>query len=195
MRLPADVCRSRRSSSALVLLRIARSSRSRFGGAATDDAAWRPQWAKLSDFNGSFLYCRGYFEQVRGRGRRHGMVDRLSGRRSQLLGPSRRADARLRQGLEHAAQLRRRVARGSAALPVPAALHGRRRHGGVQRARSEEPARVLPEGRVSLGRRFLGIGRVARTGLSEIGSRAAARRVSDHRHSARRIRSCTRSTT
>src|SRR5687768_15828487 len=25
-----------------------------------------PNWAKLSDFNGTFLYCRGYFEQVRG---------------------------------------------------------------------------------------------------------------------------------
>jgi hypothetical protein len=25
-----------------------------------------PKWAKLSDFNGSFLYCRGYYEQVRG---------------------------------------------------------------------------------------------------------------------------------
>src|SRR5262247_3290179 len=24
-----------------------------------------PNWAKLSDFNGSFLYCRGYYEQVR----------------------------------------------------------------------------------------------------------------------------------
>lgn len=25
-----------------------------------------PKWAKPADFNGSFLYCRGYFEQVRG---------------------------------------------------------------------------------------------------------------------------------
>ena len=25
-----------------------------------------PRWAKLSDFNGTFLYCRGYYDQVRG---------------------------------------------------------------------------------------------------------------------------------
>lgn len=42
---------------------------------------WRtpPKWAALEDFDGSFIYCRGFYTSDRRGGRRLGVGHRLSG--------------------------------------------------------------------------------------------------------------------
>ena len=87
----------------------------------------RVNWARVDDFDGSFNYCRGFYQSAYGEagGR---VVHRLSGRRQQLLGQAVGADA----GPGEARRIsvpapRRRAAQRSAPLPMPDALHGGRR--------------------------------------------------------------------
>ena len=55
-----------------------------------------PKWAKEADFDGSFLYCRGFYNAVTVRPAA-GMEHRLPRRRQQFLGPPGGADAGPRQ--------------------------------------------------------------------------------------------------
>ena len=84
------------------------------------------RFAKPDDFDGQFLYCRGFFGSRARRGR---LEHRLSGRRQQFLGPARRADPHPGQVRREppAAPRRRPARRPDAALPLSDALHGKRR--------------------------------------------------------------------
>ena len=70
------------------------SSRSASGSAAAGFYREPPKWATPADFDGSFLYCRGFYRSAVARAGRPGLEHRLPGRRQQLLGPARGADAR-----------------------------------------------------------------------------------------------------
>ena len=106
-----------------------------------------------------------------------------------------RADLRARQDeAGRPARQHRRSPHRSAALPLPDAAHGRRRHHPLQRRRGREPARLPAEGRLPLRRRFLGLGGVGAVVLRDR-ARAAAAQVSDRRHPAAITRSCARCTT
>ncbi len=153
------------------------------GGGFGRGGRMAPHWAKPGDFDGSFLYCRGYYEQVR-------YEDGGMGWWTDYPNADHNFSVRL-------AELTRVYVKDWNTDPkfvvvsledpllyrCPTALHGRRRHGGIQRARGENSARVFPEGRLPLGRRFLGLARLDPV-VAPDGSRAAAERVSDRRHPA-----------
>ena len=114
-----------------------------------------------------------------------GLVDRLLGRRHQLLDPPRRAHqdddqpaAGRRTESPDRPHLRSRV------VPVPDPERHRRRHRALHRRGRRDAARLSREGRLPLGRRFLGAVRVGQLGQQHQQG-AAAGRVSDSRHSAR----------
>ncbi len=135
-------------------------------------------FADLDDFNGSFLYCRGYFASNRGEGGGGGWRTDYPGADNNFsvrLGELTKFDVPLDESSR--AELRRRAAdrrRCSSSARCSSWKTSARRTS--TRRRGPAPAGVLPEGRLPLGRRLLGLVRVGAVGRAR--SAGSCRRAS-----------------
>ena len=144
--------------------------------------------AKLAtpeDFDGSFIYCRGFYTERGPGSRRDGLVDRLPGRRQQLLGAADGADADARQARRRAsAQHRRRPPDRPPALPLPDPVHGRRRHAALHAPRGRRACTTTSSRAASSGSTISGDRRRGRSGSAR--SAACCRRPSSRSSTFRR---------